>query len=75
MKDSIDMMWGDETGSDAELGALKCDAIIFLKVPAGEVKLRLKKEPGNSSRSEVEFEFLTKNDLGRFLNYHDQACE
>ena len=53
-KDSIDMMWGDKTGGDADLGALKPNVIIFLKVPAGKVKSRLKKEPADSSRSEVE---------------------
>ena len=39
MKDSIDMMWGDKTGNDADLAAVKPDAIIFLKVPSecGEV--------------------------------------
>ena len=75
MKDSIDMMWGYVIRGDADLGALKPDAIIFLKVPVGEVKSRLKKEPANSSRSEVELEFLMQNNLGRFLYYHDQACE
>ena len=33
MKDSIDMMWGDETGNDVDLVAVKPDVIIFLKVP------------------------------------------
>ena len=74
-KDSIDMMWGDETGGDADLGTLKPDAIIFLKVPAGEVKSRLKKELPTTSRSEAEIEFLTKHNLGRFLHHHDEACE
>ena len=74
-KDSIDMMWGDETGGDADLGALKPDAIIFLKVSVSEVKSRLKREPPTSSWSEVELEFLTKHNLGRFLYYHEEACE
>ena len=34
------MMWEDETGGDGDLGTLKPNAIIFLKVPAGEVKSR-----------------------------------
>ena len=74
-KDSIDMMWGDETGGDADLGTVKPDAIIFLKVSTVEVKSRLKKESPNSSQSIVDLEFLTKQNLGRFLYYHDQACE
>ena len=41
----------------------------------GEVKSRLKKELPTSSWSEAEIEFLTKNNLGRFLHYHDEACE
>ena len=57
------------------LGTLKPDAIIFLKVPAGEVKSRLKKELPTTSQSEAEIEFLTKHNLGRFLHYHDEACE
>ena len=68
-KDSINMMWGDETGGDADLGAVKPDAIIFLKVSMGEVKSRLKKESPNSSWSKVELEFLTEQNLGRFLQH------
>ena len=74
-KDSIDMMWGDETGGDADLGTLKPDAIIFLKVPASEVKSRLKKELPTTLRSKAEIEFLTKHNLGKFLHCHDEACE
>ena len=59
-KDSIDMMWGDETGGDVDVGTLKHDTIIFLKVPVVEVKSRLKKELPASSRSKAEIEFLKK---------------
>ena len=52
-----------------DLGALKPNAILFLTVPAGEVKSRLKKESPTSLPSKVELEFLTKHNLGRFLNF------
>ena len=74
MKDSIDMMWGDETGNDADLVAVKPDAIIFLKVPPSVVRSWLKKELGNSSRSEVEHQYLTKGNYGSFLDHHHEAC-
>ena len=53
------MMWGDKTGNDADLAAVKPDAIIFLKVPPSVARSWLKKELGNSSRSEVEHQYLT----------------
>ena len=74
-KDSIDMMWGDETGNDADLAAVKPDVIIFLKVPASVARSWLKKEPGNSSCSEAEHEYLTKANYGSFLSHHYQACQ
>ena len=74
-KDSIDMMWGDETGNDVALADVKPDVIIFLKVPAREVRSRLRNEPTNSSWSEVEHEFLIKNNLSTFLYHHESACQ
>ena len=74
MKDSIDMMWGDETGNDVDLAAVKPDAIIFLKVPPSVTRSWLKKEPGNSSRSEAEHQYLTKGNYGSFLDHHHEAC-
>ena len=74
MKDSIDMMWGDNTGNDADLVAVKPDVIIFLKVPLSVARLWLKKELGNSSRSEAECEYLTKGNYGSFLDHHHEAC-
>ena len=73
-KDSIDMMWGDEIGNDVDLAAVKPDAIIFLKVPPSVVRLWLKKEPGNSSCSEAERQYLTKGNYGSFLDHHHEAC-
>ena len=73
-KDSIDMMWRDETGNDADLAAVKPDAIIFSKVPPSVVRLWLKKEPANSSRSEAERQYLTKGNYGSFLDHHHKAC-
>jgi len=73
-KDSINMMWGDETGNDADLAAVKPDAIIFLKVPPSVERSWLKKEPGNSSRSEAERQYLTKENYGSFLDHHHEAC-
>ena len=74
MKDSIDMMWGDETGNDADLAAVKPDSTIFLKVPPSVVRSWLKKELGNSSRSEAERQYLTKGNYGSFLDHHHEAC-
>ena len=74
-KDSIDMMWGDETGNDADLAAVKPDAIIFLKVPLSVVRLWLNKEPGNFSHSEAEHQYLTKGNYGSFLDHHHEACQ
>ena len=73
-KDSIDMMWGDETGNDADLAAVKPDAIIFLKVLPSVARSWLKKELGNSSSSEVEHQYLTKGNYGSFLDHHHEAC-
>ena len=69
------MMWGDETGNDVDLAAVKLDVIIFLKVPASVARLWLKKEPANSLHSEAECEYLTKANYGSFLDYHQQACQ
>ena len=69
------MMWEDETRNDADLAAVKPNVIIFLKVPASVARSWLKKEPGNSSRSEVEREYLTKANYGSFLDHHYQACQ
>ena len=67
-KDSINMMWEDKIVNDADLAAVKQDVIIFLSW--------LKKEPANSSRSEVEHEYLTKTSYhGSFLDHHQQACQ
>ena len=74
-KDSIDMMWGDETGNDADLAAVKSDVIIFLKVPACVARSWLKKEPANSPRSEAEREYLIKANFGSFLDHHSTACQ
>ena len=73
-KDSIDMMWGDETGNDADLAAVKPDVIIFLKVPLSVGRSCLKKELGNSSCSAAEREYLTKGNYGSFLDHHHKAC-
>ena len=73
-KDSINMMWGDETGNDADLVAVKPDTIIFLKVPLHVVRSWLKKESGNSSRSEAERQYLTKGNYSSFLDHHHDAC-
>ena len=73
-KDSINMMWGDETGNDGDLAAVKPDVIIFLKVPPSVVTSWLKKELGNSSHSAVEHEYLTKGNYGSFLDHHHEAC-
>ena len=73
-KDSINMMWGDETSNDADLAAVKPDAIIFLKVPLSVARSWLKKEPGNSSRSEAERQYLTKGNYSSFLDHHHEAC-
>ena len=73
-KDSINMMWGDETGNDVDLAAVKPDAIIFLKVPLSVVRSWLKKKLGNSSRSEAEHQYLTKGNYGSFLDHHHEAC-
>ena len=73
-KDSIDMMWGGETGNDADLAAVKPDVIIFLKVPPSVARSWLKKELGNSSCSAVECEYLTKGNYGSFLDHHHKAC-
>ena len=67
-KDSIDMMWGDETGNDA-------DVIIFLKVPASVARSWLMKELGNSSHSAAEHEYLTKANYGSFLDHHYDTCQ
>ena len=53
-KDSIDMMWGDETSNDVQLVTAKPDVIIFLKVPPSVAMSWLKKELGNSLRSAAE---------------------
>ena len=74
-KDSIDMMWGDETSNDADLAAVKPDAIIFLKVPPSVARSWLKKELGNSSCSEVERQYLTKGNYDSFLDHHHEACQ
>ena len=74
MKDSIDMMWGDETGNDADLAAVKPDAIIFLKVPPSVARSWLKKKLGNSSCSEAERQYLTKGNYSSFLDHHHKAC-
>ena len=68
------MMWGDETGNDVDLAAVKPDAIIFLKVPLSVARSWLKKELGNSSRSEAERQYLTKGNYGSFLDHHHEAC-
>ena len=68
------MMWGDETSNDANLAAVKPDAIIFLKVPPSVARSWLKKEPGNSSRSEAEHQYLMKGNYGSFLDHHHEAC-
>ena len=73
-KDSIDMMWGDETGNDVDLAAVKPDAIIFLKVSPSVVRSWLKKEPGNSWCSEAERQYLTKGNYSSFLDHHHEAC-
>ena len=73
-KDSIDMMWGDETGNDADLAAVKPDAIIFLKVPPSVARSWLKKELGNSLHSEAERQYLTKGNYSSFLDHHHEAC-
>ena len=73
-KDSIDMMWGDETGDDADVAAVKTDVIIFLKVPPIDVRTRLRKDSASSSRSEKERCFLTSSHA-TFLDCHDEACE
>ena len=68
-------MWGDETGNDVDLAAVKPDVIIFLKVPPNVVRSWLKKELGNSSHSAVEHEYLTKGNDGSFLDHHHKACQ
>ena len=68
------MMWGDKTGNDADLAAVKPDAILFLKVPLSVARSWLKKEQGNSSRSEAEHQYLTKGNYGSFLDHHPKAC-
>ena len=68
-------MWGDETGNDADLAAVKPNVIIFLKVPVREVRSRLRNKLTNSSWSEVECEFLIENNLGTFLDHHESACQ
>ena len=68
------MMWGDETGNDVDLAAVKPDAIIFLKVPLSVARSWLKKEPGNSSHSEAEHQYLAKGNYGSFLDHHHEAC-
>ena len=68
------MMWGDETGNDADLAAVKPDEIIFLKVPPSVARSWLKKELGNSSRSEAECQYLMKGNYGSFLDHHHKAC-
>ena len=68
------MMWGDETGNDADLVAVRPDVIIFLKVPPSVARLWLKKELGNSSHSAAEHEYLTKGNYGSFLDHHHGAC-
>ena len=68
------MMWGDETSNDADLAAVRPDVIIFLKVPPSVARLWLKKELGNSLRSAVEHEYLTKGNYGSFLDHHHEAC-
>ena len=75
-KDSINMMWGDETGNDVDIAAVKPDVILFLNVPANVARAWVKKEPADSSRSEVEREYLTKTSYeGAFLNFHEKACQ
>ena len=74
-KDSIDMMWGDETSNDVDLAAVKPDVIIFLKVPPSVVRSWLKKELGNSLHSAAEREYLTKGNYGSFLDHHHEACQ
>ena len=34
----------------------------------------MKKEPGNSSRSEAECQYLTNGNYGSFLDHHHEAC-
>ena len=68
------MMWGDETGNDADLAAVKPDAIIFLMFPPSVARSWLKKELGNSLHSEAEHQYLTKGNYGSFLNHHHEAC-
>ena len=67
-------MWGDETGNDADLAAVKPDVIIFLKVTLSVARSWLKKQLGNSSRSAAEHEYLTKGNYGSFLDHHHEAC-
>ena len=74
-KDSIFMMWGDETGNDVDLAAVKPDVIIFLKVPPSVARSWLKKELGNSLLSAAEHEYLTKGNFGSFLDHHHEACQ
>ena len=70
------MMWGDETGNDADIAVVKPDVIIFLKVPANVARAWVKKEPANSLHSEAEHEYLTKTSYeGTFLDYHEKACQ
>ena len=68
------MVWGDETGDDADVAAVKPDVIIFLKVPPIDVRTRLRKDSVSSSRSEKERIFLTSTHAS-FLECHDEACE
>ena len=75
MKDSIDMMWGDETSNDVDLVAVKPDVIIFLKVSLSVARSWLKKELGNSLHSAAECEYLTKGNYGSFLDHHHEACQ
>ena len=70
------MMWGDKTGNDADLAAVKPDVIIFLRVSASVARSWLKKEPVDSPCSEAEREFLTKTGYdGTFLDHHQQAYQ
>ena len=72
-KDSIDMMWGDKTGNDVDLAAVKPEAIIFLKVPLSVARSWLKKELGNSLCSEAEHQYLTKGNYGSFLDHQSRG--
>ena len=76
MKDSIDMMWGDETRNDVDIAAVKPDVIIFLNVPANVARAWVKKEPADSSHSDMEHKYLTKTSYeGAFLDFHEKACQ